>query len=51
MFLVDVDRGKLEGAAMARETIPRVREPERADGTSYDVLDEQAAGYERRLHR
>lgn len=51
MFLVDVDRGKQEGAAMAKETIPRVVQPERVDGTSFEADVDQGGVYERRARR
>lgn len=37
MFLVDVDRGKREGAALAHDAIPHVRESDSLDQSSYDT--------------
>ena len=45
MFLVDVDRGKREGAALARETIPHVSESD-----SFDADVGESTEYERRAH-
>lgn len=46
MFLVDVDRGKREGAALARETIPHIVEPESLGSEEFD-----SSAYEQRSHR
>ena len=50
MFLVDVDRGKREGAALAREAIPRSSEPDSLGRTSYDVDVDGPAPYERHAY-
>lgn len=50
MFLVDVDRGKREGAALARESMPRVNEAQSVHTTDYDA-DVDQTDYERRVHR
>jgi UMF1 family MFS transporter len=50
MFLVDVDRGKREGAALAHDAIPRVRESDSLDRSSYDADIGDSAGYEQRVH-
>ena len=51
MFLVDVDRGKREGAALAREVMPRVVRSESIDTEGNDVDSQSAAEYEQRAHR
>lgn len=50
MFLVDVDRGKREGAALANDAIPRAGEPDSMTGLNYDADVSEAADYEERVH-
>ena len=51
MFLVDVDRGKREGAALARETIPRVNPQHGLPRVSYEADSGESTEYEQRAHR
>lgn len=51
MFLVNVDRGKREGAALAHNAIPRVSESDSFDHSSYDADGSESVEYEQRVHR
>ena len=51
MFLVDVDTGKREGAALAHEAIPRVSESDIFEHSSYDADGSESVEYEQHVHR
>ena len=51
MLLVDVDRGKREGAALAHDAIPRVSESDSLDRSSYDADGSASLEYEEHVHR
>lgn len=51
MFLVDVDRGKREGSALAKEIVPEVRRSESPVLGSNDIDSHSAAEYEQRVHQ
>ena len=49
MFLVNVDRGKAEGAKLARDAMPHVRESNSFERSSYDAEGSENADYEQRV--
>ena len=51
MFLVDVDRGKREGTALAKDAIPVASESDSLDDASYDGDANESADYEDFVHR